>query len=105
MSLSAKTRFNIFKRDGFKCVYCKSESETLQIDHKVPISKGGENTIDNLVTSCVECNYGKGSATLEEPVSYGQGKYVSVYIPGELVAKWKQIEHKSKFVQQAINNQ
>ncbi len=34
-----------------------------------------------------------------------RGIYVSVYIPAEQINKWKNIKNKSKFVQQAINNQ
>ena len=35
-------------------------------DHVVPISHGGLTSIDNLVTSCWNCNYGKYNALLEQ---------------------------------------
>ena len=35
-------------------------------DHVVPISHGGRTSIDNLVTSCWNCNYGKYNALLEQ---------------------------------------
>ena len=56
-----KTRFHIFKRDNFRCQYCgKSSPEVvLEVDHVVPVSKGGTNDFDNLITSCRECNRGK----------------------------------------------
>ena len=61
-------RFEVFKRDNFKCQYCgKSAPEvTLQIDHIKPVSKGGTNTIMNLITACVDCNYGKGAKQLDD---------------------------------------
>lgn len=61
-------RFEVFKRDSFKCQYCgKSAPEvTLQIDHIKPVSKGGTNTIMNLITACVDCNYGKGAKQLDD---------------------------------------
>lgn len=31
-----------------------------------------------------------------------QGKYVSVYITSDLIEAWREIEEKSKFVQEAI---
>lgn len=56
-------RFNVLRRDGFKCRYCgKGSPETiLHLDHVKPYSIGGEDTEDNLVTACVGCNYGKGA--------------------------------------------
>lgn len=66
-SLSKKTRFDVFKRDGFQCQYCDSTppSVILEIDHIIPVSKGGMNTFDNLLTSCFECNRGKGASFIE----------------------------------------
>jgi 5-methylcytosine-specific restriction endonuclease McrA len=41
--LSQTIRFEVFKRDAFKCQYCgKSAPEvTLEVDHIIPVSKGG----------------------------------------------------------------
>jgi len=35
-------------------------------DHVVPMSFGGRTNLDNLVTSCWNCNYGKYNALLEQ---------------------------------------
>lgn len=66
MAISKKTRFEIFKRDGFKCQYCgcNPPSVTLEVDHIIPVSKGGQDDIDNLVTSCFDCNRGKSNKEL-----------------------------------------
>jgi len=65
--ISKKVRFEIFKRDGFSCRYCnaKPPNTTLEIDHIVPVSKGGDNSDDNLITSCFNCNRGKSANTLD----------------------------------------
>jgi len=65
-SLSKKTRFDVFKRDGFKCQYCGAHPPevTLEIDHIRPVALGGENEIDNLVAACFDCNRGKGAGDL-----------------------------------------
>lgn len=65
--LSKKTRFEVFKRDGFKCQYCgvTPDKEVLQVDHIIPVAEGGENDIDNLITSCQPCNLGKGAKSLQ----------------------------------------
>ena len=36
----------------------------LEVDHIHPVSKDGTNRIDNLITSCFECNRGKGAGLL-----------------------------------------
>lgn len=50
----------IGRRDGFYCQKCESHGPDLQIDHIVPVSKGGSNDIDNLQLLCSRCNIGKG---------------------------------------------
>lgn len=65
-SLSKKTRFEVFKRDGFRCMYCGAHppSVLLVVDHVVPVAGGGVNDMDNLVTACEPCNQGKGAREL-----------------------------------------
>lgn len=53
--LTHNKRQRILKRDGHKCVYCGS-IENLQIHHKIPVSKGGNNSDKNLETICVDCH-------------------------------------------------
>lgn len=67
-AISAKTRFDIFKRDAFICQYCGSHPPTviLHVDHINPVAKGGFNDHDNLVTSCSACNMGKGPRELSD---------------------------------------
>lgn len=67
-SISKKTRFEVFKRDLFTCQYCgsKAPDSILEIDHIKPISKGGSDDILNLITSCFDCNRGKGKRELSD---------------------------------------
>lgn len=67
-TLSKKIRFEVFKRDSFQCQYCgrNAPEVVLQIDHIEPIAKGGSNDIMNLVTSCENCNSGKGVRGLDD---------------------------------------
>lgn len=67
-SLGKKLRFEVFKRDGFQCLYCGATppSVVLQVDHMQPVADGGSNDLDNLVTSCQPCNIGKGSRSLSQ---------------------------------------
>ncbi len=58
-----KVRFEVFKRDNFTCQYCgrKAPNVILHLDHIFPKSKGGKNEKENYITSCEECNLGKGN--------------------------------------------
>lgn len=64
----AKKTSPIFERDNWTCRYCgeKLNLEDCTIDHVVPVSKGGREDDDNLVTSCFTCNCSKGARTPEE---------------------------------------
>lgn len=61
-----KIRFTILSRDKFTCQYCgrKAPDVILEIDHIIPVSKGGKNTFANYITACKECNIGKGDVIL-----------------------------------------
>jgi hypothetical protein len=64
--ISKKTRFEVFKRDSFTCQYCgrTPPAVVLELDHIQPVSKGGKNDIDNLLTACMDCNRGKADGLL-----------------------------------------
>lgn len=66
MALSKRTRFEIFKRDGFTCQYCgqRPPDVILEVDHIDPSSKGGSDEEINLITSCFACNRGKSDRKL-----------------------------------------
>ncbi|MBI4161237.1 MAG: HNH endonuclease, partial [Acidobacteria bacterium] len=52
------TRRNIFFRDRNRCQYCgrKLPTRELNLDHVVPISRGGRSIWENVVCCCVDCN-------------------------------------------------
>lgn len=62
------TRRNIFFRDRNRCQYCGRvyAQKRLNLDHVVPLSRGGRSSWDNVVCACIECNSRKGSRTPEE---------------------------------------
>lgn len=67
-AIGDKLRFEVFKRDQFKCQYCGKAAPDviLHVDHINPVSKGGDNDILNLVTSCMDCNSGKSDRLLSD---------------------------------------
>ena len=62
------TRRNIYCRDSNTCQYCgrKCRTKELNIDHVIPKSKGGNETWENLVCACIDCNIRKGNKLLRE---------------------------------------
>ena len=50
---------------GHQCAYCGADGD-LHIEHVIPISKGGEHHLGNIVPACQRCNYSKRSAPVEE---------------------------------------
>lgn len=46
------------------CVYCFDDADT--IDHVIPLSRGGEHTIENLRPACSRCNFAKHTKTAME---------------------------------------
>jgi 5-methylcytosine-specific restriction endonuclease McrA len=57
----------LFARDSYRCMYCGRHRsvlrgrEFLTRDHVIPISRGGHNVWNNVVTACSPCNNRKGS--------------------------------------------
>ena len=62
------SRFNIIFRDNFECQYCGmgGSVKDLTIDHVIPVSRGGQNTWENVVAACGPCNSRKGNKLLRE---------------------------------------
>lgn len=67
-AISNTIRFEIFKRDSFKCQYCGRSAPDiiLEVDHINPIANGGDDDPTNLITSCFDCNRGKGKKLLSD---------------------------------------
>ncbi|WP_249183052.1 HNH endonuclease [Anaerostipes sp. Marseille-Q3525] len=64
--MTSKLRQHIKERDNFTCKQCGASVEQephllLEIDHIIPVSKGGLTTEDNLQTLCWRCNRSKGA--------------------------------------------
>ncbi|MGV8804475.1 MAG: HNH endonuclease [Polaromonas sp.] len=58
--ISDSVRLFVWQRDAGKCVRCEN-SEKLEYDHIIPVSKGGSNTERNIQLLCEQCNRSKGA--------------------------------------------
>ena len=96
-TISKKLRFEVFKRDSFKCQYCGATSPEviLEVDHIIPIKEGGDNSITNLITACDKCNRGKGAKLLSDDSTIKKQRKQLEEINKrrdqlEMMIKWKQ---------------
>lgn len=69
--MTSNLRNEIKERDNYQCCSCnngldKEPNLLLEIDHIIPLSKGGKTTYDNLQTLCWKCNRTKGAKILIE---------------------------------------
>lgn len=64
--ISKAVRFEILARDGFRCRYCGASAPDVRIDvdHVIPLFRGGTNDPGNLVAACFPCNSGKSDRGL-----------------------------------------
>lgn len=63
-AMTESLRYDVMKRDGFKCVLCGATAQDgvkLHVDHIFPVSLGGKTEMSNLRTLCDRCNLGKGA--------------------------------------------
>ena len=67
----SENRHKVFERDGYKCHYCSKQLTRFSatLDHIQPVSKGGDNSFDNLVTACLHCNAERGNKPVMEFVT------------------------------------
>lgn len=114
----------LFARDGYRCQYCGRHRASLRgrqfltRDHVVPMSRGGENTWENVVTACSACNNRKASHLLEEcgmhlnkhphepnyvelvwavrRVTQVQAKYIAMFYGEEILDALRRHEHEAE---------
>lgn len=63
----SETVQEIYQEQRGRCYYCnKKVRDTYHVDHVVPLSQGGEDSPDNLVIACPECNLSKSDNFLDD---------------------------------------
>lgn len=55
-----EVRAFVMERDGHRCVFCTA-TDDLTLDHIIPWSHGGPDTVDNLRVLCRPCNSRRGN--------------------------------------------
>lgn len=61
-----ENRVKVYERDNYHCQYCEKQLTrfTATLDHVHPVAEGGDNSLNNLVTACLDCNSRKNARPL-----------------------------------------
>ena len=62
--LSTAEKSIVWEKTGGRCIYCGAPLNPfrdLNIDHRIPLSCGGADSLDNMVPACQSCNLSKGN--------------------------------------------
>lgn len=79
LDFSSQVKETALKRDKYKCIICgRGEKDSVEIcvDHRIPLDKGGTNTLDNAQTLCMEHNLLKKNYSQTE---FGKRFLIKVY--------------------------
>jgi len=98
VSIGVRVRFEVFRRDRFTCLYCgrTPPDVLLEVDHVTPRAAGGSDEIENLTTSCQDCNRGKPSGLLAE----GSARVVSPEAVAQATERIEQARQYAEAVEQ-----
>lgn len=81
--VSKKIREQVAERAERVCEYCHAQEkfspDTFTIDHIIPLSSQGDDTLENLAFACQGCNSFKYTYT--EAIDPGSGKIVTLFNP------------------------
>ncbi len=66
--LSEETKDKVRQRAKYMCEYCHASEQwqyvPFTVDHVIPLSKGGKNSIENLALACFHCNRQKSDKVI-----------------------------------------
>jgi 5-methylcytosine-specific restriction endonuclease McrA len=92
---------NVMIRDGYKCAYCGS-TDTLTIDHVIPISRDGKSDFDNCVACCKICNAKKKNRTPSEAKMYMKKKPYSPTISEFIKIRLKSLKLEDYLIEMGV---
>lgn len=72
---------------GYRCHYCGVRTERLHREHRVPLARGGANSISNIVPACGPCNLAKGILTDQEFIQMLSEKHSREVRLGKVAAR------------------
>jgi hypothetical protein len=84
------------KLDGRGCHHFAFGALRASVDHVVPFRRGGTNEMDNLVTTCGPCQFGRGHWLLEECELEDPRRYPPLWGPWDGLIRLRGLKNHSK---------
>ncbi len=77
MTFSSEQQNDVFDKTSGNCAYCEKQLAwsnygregsrgAWEVDHRIPLSRGGTDHLNNLSAACIDCNRAKGDMTARE---------------------------------------
>lgn len=54
--IDSRTRQEVHRRDGYRCVYCGRTDKPIELAHYISRSQGGLGVPQNLISLCIDCH-------------------------------------------------
>lgn len=64
--ITARDWNRLLARHHGRCAYCDEKHDRMQVEHVVPLARGGRHSVGNLLPACPPCNGSKNSKLLVE---------------------------------------
>lgn len=68
MAIKKTDRQKVFEKYNGHCAYCGKEIDikNMQVDHIIPVRKGGKDLLENYTPACRRCNHYKRTYDIEQ---------------------------------------
>lgn len=90
--ISGKSRMEVHKRDGYRCIYCGRTDKPIELAHFVSRAHGGKGVPRNLVSLCIDCHRrfdGTGRIDMQEYIEdYFKEHYPDWNAQDQIFRKW-----------------
>ena len=91
MIISETLRAEVEERAGYRCEYCltimDSSPTRFEVEHIIPLSKGGLTVLENLALACRGCNLCKYNKThgTDDLTGHWSGYFIRERMPGKSI--------------------
>lgn len=102
-NVDSKISWTVFRRDNYACRYCGIDHVPLTVDHIITWETGGTTSVDNLLTSCKQCNNTRGNLSYDKWLQTDYYKEKSKFLSADVIINNKRILEKLDSMLTTVN--